>query len=140
MRPAARRPLAAVFLAAALALPGTGAAQDTPSPSSSLTVAGRKLEPAGRLTPVGSFPTGGALTVNGGSAYLTSGTTLTIDSRTDYTEAQTATQSGLASSTLAIRSATLTGNSEKATAAERRPEPRAAVIEEAIAEEVEATP
>jgi hypothetical protein len=30
--------------------------------------------------------------------------------------------------------------SETATAADRRPEPRAAVIEEAIAEEVEATP
>src|SRR3954451_10405743 len=65
MRQAARRPLAAVFLAAMVAFPAAGIAQETPSPSSALTVAGRKLEPAGRLTPVGSFPTGGALTPDG---------------------------------------------------------------------------
>src|SRR2546423_350313 len=66
MRPAVRRRvLAAVFLAAAVALPAAGVAQDTPSPSTPLTVAGRKLEPAGRMTPVGSFPTGGALTPDG---------------------------------------------------------------------------
>src|SRR3954470_16941152 len=65
MRPAARRLLAAALLAAAVALPASGVAQDTPSPGSSLTVAGRKLEPAGRMTPVGAFPTGGALTPDG---------------------------------------------------------------------------
>ena len=43
----------------------------------------------------------------GTSSYLTSGTTLTINSRTDYTDGG----SGLASSTLTIQSATLSGNS-----------------------------
>ena len=54
-------------------------------------------------------PAGGALTANtvaasgvGTSSYLNSGTTLTINSRTDYTETQTATASGLASSTLTM--------------------------------------
>src|SRR4051812_15931395 len=65
MRPAARRLLAAALLAAAVALPASGVAQDTPSPGSSLTVAGRQLAPAGRMTPVGAFPTGGALTPDG---------------------------------------------------------------------------
>ena len=58
-------------------------------------------------------PTGGAFSANGtaatgggSSSYLTSGTTLTINSRTDYTDSS----SGLASSTLTIQSATLTGN------------------------------
>ncbi len=65
----------------------------------------------------GTAPTGGAFSANGtaaagggSSSYLTSGTTLTINSRTDYTETQTATASGLANSTLTIQSATLTGN------------------------------
>src|SRR3954451_24071921 len=65
MRPAARRLLVAAFLVAALALPAAAPAQDTPSPSTGLTVAGRKLQPAGRMTPVGAFPTGGALTPDG---------------------------------------------------------------------------
>ena len=62
-------------------------------------------------------PAGGALTANtvaasgvGTSSYLNSGTTLTINSRTDYTEAQTATASGLASSTLTMATGTLSGN------------------------------
>src|SRR4051794_41809666 len=65
MRPAVRRTLAVALLAGAVALPASGVAQETPGPSSSLTVAGRQLEPAGRMTPVGSFPTGGALTPDG---------------------------------------------------------------------------
>src|SRR3954463_6521421 len=65
MRPAARRLLVAALLAAAVALPAAAPAQDTPSPSTGLTVAGRQLQPAGRLTPVGAFPTGGALTPDG---------------------------------------------------------------------------
>jgi Bacterial Ig domain len=62
-------------------------------------------------------PSGGALSANGiaassggSSSYLTSGTTLTINSRTDYAEAQSASQSGLFGSVLTIRSATLTNN------------------------------
>ena len=58
-------------------------------------------------------PTGGALTVNGTAAaavatssYLNTGTSVTIDSRTDYTDAG----SGLASSTLTVQSATLANN------------------------------
>ena len=62
-------------------------------------------------------PTGGALTINGQTAspggttsYLTSGTTLPITSRTDYGETQTATASGLASSTLTMKTGTLSAN------------------------------
>ena len=62
-------------------------------------------------------PTGGALSVNGtaatgggSSSYLNAGTTLTIDSRTNFSETQDATHSGLASSTLTIESATLSGD------------------------------
>ena len=65
------------------------------------------------LTSDTSGPTGGAFTANGtaassggSSSYLTSGTTLTINSRTDYTDGG----SGLASSTLTIESAPLSGN------------------------------
>ena len=61
-------------------------------------------------------PTGGAFTANGIAAsgagttsYLNSGTTLAINSRTDFTETQTATASGLASSTLTIQTATFSG-------------------------------
>ena len=63
-------------------------------------------------------PTGGAVTVNGtpattggSSSYINSGTTLTLSGRTNYTETQSPTQSGLASSTLTIQSATLSNNS-----------------------------
>src|SRR6185503_6685734 len=56
-------------------------------------------------------PTGGALVVNGGNPYITSGTTLTIDTRTDYSETPSATESGLAASTLTIEDGTLSGNS-----------------------------
>jgi hypothetical protein len=59
-------------------------------------------------------PTGGALTVNGGPAATSGGTTstttntnFTITSRTNYSETQNTTQSGLASSTLTIQSETL---------------------------------
>ena len=63
-------------------------------------------------------PAGGAFTANGQAASgagtssnITAGTTLAINSRTDYTEAPSGTASGLANSTLTIQSATLTGNS-----------------------------
>src|SRR5206468_128544 len=55
-------------------------------------------------------PTGGALTVNGGSTYSTSGS-FAIDVRTDYSETQSSTESGLASSTLKRAAASLTNNS-----------------------------
>src|SRR4051812_18014429 len=61
----ARRALAAALLALAVALPAQGAAQDDVGPGNSLTVNGRKLDPVGRMTPVGAFPTGGALTPDG---------------------------------------------------------------------------
>ncbi|HST54965.1 MAG TPA: N,N-dimethylformamidase beta subunit family domain-containing protein [Solirubrobacteraceae bacterium] len=62
-----------------------------------------------------SAPTGGALTVNGtnagsSSSYSTSGN-FTIGTRTDFAETRSGTQSGLASSTLTLASATLAGNS-----------------------------
>lgn len=40
-------------------------AQEVVGPDSGLTPAGRKLDPAGRMTPLGAFPTGGALTPDG---------------------------------------------------------------------------
>jgi DNA-binding beta-propeller fold protein YncE len=52
------------LLALAAALPAASA-QETPGPGAALTGNGRHLEPAGRLTQVGSFPTGGALTPDG---------------------------------------------------------------------------
>ena len=65
------------------------------------------------VTQDSTAPTGGAFTANGtaatgvgSSSYLTSGTTLTLSGRTDYSDAG----SGIASSTLTIQSATLTGN------------------------------
>ncbi|MEA2459759.1 MAG: hypothetical protein QOC95_2731, partial [Thermoleophilaceae bacterium] len=58
-----RRALAVALLALAAALPA--AAQETPGPDSGLTGNGRHLDPAGRMTPVGAFPTGGALTPDG---------------------------------------------------------------------------
>ena len=58
-------------------------------------------------------PSGGAFSANsvaatggGSSSYLNSGTTLAINSRTDYTDAG----SGLASSTLTMQTGTLSGN------------------------------
>ncbi len=61
-------------------------------------------------------PTGGSLTVNGttataagSSSFNTSGS-FTIGTRTDYAETQSLTQSGLASSTLTLATATLAGN------------------------------
>src|SRR3954453_17848858 len=58
-----RKAFVLTCLLAAAAVPA--GAQETPGPSAALTGNGRHLEPAGRLTQVGSFPTGGALTPNG---------------------------------------------------------------------------
>jgi hypothetical protein len=55
-------------------------------------------------------PTGGALVVNGGTTYSTTGS-FPIDTRTDYSETQSATESGLASSTLTRAAASLTNDS-----------------------------
>jgi hypothetical protein len=69
-------------------------------------------EPPPDTTP----PSGGALTVNGtaasggGSASVNASGSFTIGTRTDYTETQSLTQSGLASSTLTLASASLAGN------------------------------
>lgn len=66
-----------------------------------------------RIVPDVTAPAGGALTVNGVAAgtagttsYLT-GTTLALSGRTDFSETQNNTRSGLASSTLTIQSAPL---------------------------------
>jgi hypothetical protein len=61
-------------------------------------------------------PSAGALSVNGvaasaaGSTSQTTSTAFAIGSRADYAEAQSSSQSGLASSTLTIQSETLTAN------------------------------
>jgi len=68
------------------------------------------------VTPDTTAPTGGAVSVNGtatsagGSTSTSTSTSFAIGSRTDYSETQSASQSGLASSTLTIQSETLTGN------------------------------
>src|SRR4051795_3553875 len=51
--------------AAVVSLAGVAAADDTPSPNTQLTPSGRQLDPAGRMTQVGAFPTGGALSPDG---------------------------------------------------------------------------
>src|SRR4051794_20086533 len=61
----ARRALVAVLALLALMATASAFAQERPSPSGSLTVEGRKLQPAGRMTQLGAFPTGGALTPDG---------------------------------------------------------------------------
>ncbi|MEA2445909.1 MAG: hypothetical protein QOJ12_3201, partial [Thermoleophilales bacterium] len=58
------RAAAVAALTLVLAAPAT-AQVDPPSPAAGLTPNGRKLDPAGRVTPVGTFPTGGALTPDG---------------------------------------------------------------------------
>ena len=76
------------------------------------------LSSAYRMVADALAPTGGGLTVNGvpasvggSSSYLrTAGTTLTLSGRTDYTETQSSTVSGLSSSILTIRSAPLTND------------------------------
>ena len=92
----------------------TGSASVTATNSAGVTGAAASFSAQSDPT----APTGGAFSANGTAAsgvgtssYLTSGTTLTIDSRTDYTETQTSTASGFASSVLTIKSATLSGNS-----------------------------
>ena len=75
--------------------------------SASFTAQSDSTAPAG-----GAFSANGTAATGGGSSsYLNSGTTLTINSRTDYTEAQTATASGLANSTLTMQTGTLSANS-----------------------------
>src|SRR4051794_20913015 len=59
----ARAALGAALLAVVATLPA--AARETVGPGSSLQPSGRKLRPAGRMTAVGTFPTGGALTPDG---------------------------------------------------------------------------
>jgi hypothetical protein len=64
------------------------------------------------LTPDTTAPSGGAVSVNGtaaslgGSTSTSTSTGFTIGSRTEYTETQSASQSGLASSVLTIQSET----------------------------------
>jgi DNA-binding beta-propeller fold protein YncE len=53
---------AAALAAFAATLPAFGATPETVGPQTALTPAGRHLVPAGRMTPVGTFPRGGALT------------------------------------------------------------------------------
>jgi PKD repeat protein len=90
-------------------------------PPSAPTVAATNNAGAGSATATYNLvsdttaPTGGAVTVNataataaGSSSYSKTGS-FTIGTRTEYAEAQSTTQSGLASSTLTVASATLAG-------------------------------
>ena len=92
----------------------TGSGTVTATNNAGVTGAGASFTAQSDTTaPVGgAFSANGTAATGGGSAsYLNSGTTLTINSRTDYTEAQTGSASGLANSTLTIKSATFSGNS-----------------------------
>ena len=103
---------------------GAGARRARASPPSRLDAP----RPAARSRANGTAATGG-----GSSSYLTSGTTLTIDSRTDYSETQSATESGLASSTLddpdrhphAATAAAATAHRRRSPAPPARPSPPA---------------
>src|SRR3954447_15946519 len=57
--------VAAALAALAAALPALAAGPETVGPQTALTPAGRHLVPAGRMTAVGTFPRGGALTPDG---------------------------------------------------------------------------
>ena len=62
----ARRAVVVACLALmAIAGPPAGDAQETVGPGTLLTDSGRKLDPLGRMTPLGAFPTGGALSPDG---------------------------------------------------------------------------
>ncbi len=76
-------------------------------PSASFTAQSDSTAPAGGAFTANSI----AATGGGSSSYLNSGTTLLINSRTDYTEAASGTASGLASSTLTMATGTLSANS-----------------------------
>jgi PKD repeat protein len=77
---------------------------------------GSSEEPESPLPPDTTAPSGGELTVNGatasasGSSSFSTTGTFKIDKRTDYSEEQTAQQSGLASSVLTMVSAPLHAN------------------------------
>ena len=90
--------------------PPPAAAQRSPPPTTQDSPA---RAPASPPPPTPPHRRGGAFTANsvvatpgGSSSYLNSGTTLTINSRTDYTDGG----SGLASSTLTMATGTLSGN------------------------------
>ena len=94
---------------------GAAAPSATERTVTSTDVAGNKSAgSAPTFTADSSAPTSGALVVNGtvagagGSSSYATSTSFTIGTRTDYTEAQSASQSGLASSTLTVQSADLT--------------------------------
>src|SRR3954454_21838404 len=55
----------AALAAAAAPLPALGAGPESVGPQAALTPSGRHLVPAGRMTAVGTFPSGGALTPDG---------------------------------------------------------------------------
>src|SRR3954452_19351896 len=62
----ARAAIVGALAAGAAALPAAGAGQvETVGPQAQLTPSGRHLVPAGRMTAVGTFPRGGALTPDG---------------------------------------------------------------------------
>ena len=87
--------------------------------------AGRSASSSFDPTADSSAPTGGALTVNGtaatggGSGSYDSDGNFTIGTRTDYSETQSATESGLASSTLVRTNASFTRPTSAAPSAPR---------------------
>ena len=103
---------AGVYTFTGISPTGTGSATATNNAGLTGGSAGFTAQSDSTAPAAGAFSANGTAATGGGSSsYLTAGTTLAINSRTDYTEAQTGTTSGLANSTLTIQSATLTANS-----------------------------
>ena len=99
----------------AYAWSGAGAGASGPQSVTATNTAGLSASSSFEVAPDTTAPTGGVLSVNGASAtaagtasYNTTGSFAIA--RTEYAEAQSASQSGLRSSTLTVSSAALSGN------------------------------
>jgi hypothetical protein len=95
---------------------GAGAIASGAQPVTATNNAGISASASFSVIPDTSAPTGGALTINGtaastgGSSSTNITGSYTIAIRNDYAEGQSASQSGLRSSTLTLESASLSGN------------------------------
>jgi PKD repeat protein len=94
---------------------GAGASASGEQTVTATNNAGASASASFAVVPDTSAPTGGALSVNGTAASSTGSSSYNVTggfaiARTDYAETQSASQSGLRSSTLTLASASLSGN------------------------------